>query len=150
MDRGNSLAKMRAKIKGGNKLEEIISLILAKRWGAAAVAISFVVMMAVGGMAMEWRLVKVIRREVVPEVQANGVRTLENGKMITMQIQSGGIAAYKKFDGLSGQDLVSAVESNTQNACAAEMALNIPDIRTILFQMNRALTIELLEYFKIE
>lgn len=66
------------------------------------------------------------------------------------QIQNSGLAAYKKFEGLRGDELIDKLKSSTQNAYAAKTALSDPGIYEILSLVDRELTLEISAYFEIE
>lgn len=73
----------------------------------------------------------------------------ENNARNLDQLEEKGIAACKKFRGLSGNALINALNANTQNAVNIKLAMQVPSIYDRLFRIDRNLILELKEYFDI-
>ena len=125
---------------------EFLDLIRQRKWDTL---IMIALMILVSSMTPVF--IKAAMNNVLKEHMAPMKASLENLETYrNAEILERGIAAYKKFDGLSGIKLEEKLESSTQNCASAHLALMVPSIRPQLVLMDMELTFELLDYFNLE
>lgn len=126
-------------------VSEVVNLLSKKQWSLAIILILLTILTVIMPFAITSTVNSAIKKEVAPLV--DDVKEIK--EMQTATIVERGVAAYSKFKGKTGEELVEALESSAQNATSVHIALRYHASRQVLLSLDAKLFTEIMEYFNI-